>query len=79
MKNEQEFTVLRTFNTAGEAAVMKSLLDSAGIDCFIKNDNTSAVLPMLNESVGVRLIVRTEDLPKAKEFLDAKISKDKEP
>lgn len=76
MKNEQEFTVLRTFNTGGEAAVMKSLLDSAGIDSFIKNDATSVVLPMLNESVGVRLVIRTEDVERAEEFLRAKVSKE---
>lgn len=75
MKNDQEFTVLRTFNTGGEAAVYKSLLDSAGIDSFIKNDATSVVLPMLNESVGIRLVVRTADLKKAQEFLQAEIMK----
>ena len=76
MKNEQEFTVLMTFNTTGEAAIYKSLLDSAGIDCFIKNDATSTVLTMLNESVGIKLVVRTEDLPRAEEFLQAQISKE---
>lgn len=76
MKSEQEFTTFMTFNTAGEAAVYKSLLDSAGIDCFIKNDATSVVLPMLNESVGIKLVVRTADLEKAEEFLQAQISKE---
>ena len=76
MKNEQEFTVLMTFNTTGEAAIYKSLLDSAGIDNFIKNDATSTVLTMLNESVGIKLVVRTEDLPRAEEFLQAQISKE---
>lgn len=77
MKNEQEFTVLRTFNNAGEAAVLKSLLDSAGIDNFIRNDATSLVLPMLNESVGVKVVVRTEDLEKAEEFLQAAFASEK--
>ncbi len=76
MKQEQEFTVLMTFNTAGEAAIYSSLLDSAGIDNFIKNDVTSTVLTMLNDSVGIKLVVRTEDVPRAEEFLRAKISKD---
>lgn len=75
MKNEQEFTVLKTFNTGGEAAVYKSLLDSAGIDNFIKNDAVSTVLPMLNESVGIKLVVRTADLKKAEQFLRAEILK----
>lgn len=76
MKNQQEFTVLRTFNTTGEAALLKALLDSAGIDNFIKNDATSVVLPMLNESVGIKVMIRTEDLAKAEEFLHAQIMKD---
>ncbi len=78
MKQEQEFTVLMTFNTAGEAAIYKSLLDSAGIDNFIKNDLTSTVLTMLNESVGIKLVVRTEDVPRAEEFLRAKVVKSEE-
>lgn len=76
MKNEQEFTVLRTFNNSGEAELMKALLDSAGIDSFIKNDITSSVLTMLNDSVGIKLVVRSKDLGKAKKFLNAKIIKE---
>ena len=78
MKNEQEFTVLRTFNNAGEAAVLKSLLDSAGIDNLIRNDITSTVLTMLNESVGVKVVIRTADLKKAEDFLQAEIAKNEE-
>ncbi|MDR0907818.1 MAG: DUF2007 domain-containing protein [Rikenellaceae bacterium] len=72
---KQEFAVLRSFTNAGEAVVIKSLLDSAGIDNFIRNDAASNIgLPMLNEGVGIELVVRTADLPCAKEFLDAQIS-----
>lgn len=75
MKEEQEFTVLRTFSMGGEAAIYKSLLDSAGIDSFIKNDATTVGLPMLNENAGIQLVVRTADLKKAQEFLHAEIMK----
>jgi hypothetical protein len=76
MKSKQEFAVLRSFTNAGEAAVIKSLLDSAGIDNFIRNDAAANIgLPMLNEGVGIELVVRTEDLPRAEEFLDAQIEK----
>lgn len=64
---------MRTFNNSGEAELMKALLDSAGIDSFIKNDITSSVLTMLNDSVGIKLVIRTEDLGKAEKFLKAKI------
>jgi hypothetical protein len=73
---KQEFAVLRSFSNAGEAAVFSSLLSSAGIDNFIRNDAASNIgLPMLNEGIGIELVVRTEDLPRANEFLDAQIER----
>jgi hypothetical protein len=74
---KQEFSVLRSFSSPGEAAVTKSLLDSAGIDNFIRNDATGVGLPMLNEGAGIEIVVRTEDLPRAEEFLDAQITPEK--
>jgi hypothetical protein len=76
MKSKQEFAVLRSFSNAGEAAVISSLLSSAGIDNFIRNDAASNIgLPMLNEGIGIEVVVRAEDVPRAKEFLDAQIEK----
>jgi hypothetical protein len=73
MEKIQEFSVLRSFSNAGEAVVTKSLLDSAGIDNFIRNDAAANIgLPMLNEGTGIELVVRTADLPRAEAFLAAK-------
>jgi hypothetical protein len=78
MSNKQEFAVLRSFSNAGEAAIIKALLDSAGIDNFIRNDADANIgLPMLNEGTGIELIVRTEDLSCANEFLGAQITPEK--
>jgi hypothetical protein len=73
MKKEEEFTELRTFGNSGEAELMKALLESAGIDSFVRGDIASAVLPMLSESDGIGLVVRSEDVARAEEFLKANI------
>ncbi len=74
MKREEEFTELRTFGNSGEAELMKALLESAGIESFIRGDIASSVLPMINESNGIALVVRSEDAARAEEFLKAYIA-----
>ncbi len=59
----QEMVVFREFNTVGEAEIVKSILDSAGIWSTINNEYMSAFYP-----VGViyaQVIVRKEDFERA--------------
>jgi hypothetical protein len=76
MKNKDEFTVLAVFDSMGEASIMSSLLGSAGIENFLHNDIASSVLSLKNQDTGIRLVVRSVDAEKAKEFLNAKIEKE---
>ena len=70
-----EFVTIKTFATAGEAMVYKSLLESAGIMSHIKNELMSMVMPVVNPSLSVELVVSEEDVARAREFLAAKIEK----
>lgn len=76
MDSKNEFTVLRVFDTMGEASLTKALLDSAGIDNVLQNDIAASVLTLQNENFGIKLVVRTEDVPRAEAFLSAQISKE---
>ena len=61
--------LVRVFDTdeETEALVVKSLLDSAGIDAQIRCvDNTQDVLPL----GGTVIVVREEDEPAARQLLD---------
>ena len=61
--------LVRVFDTdeETEALVVKSLLDSAGIDSEIRGvDNTQDVLPI----GGTVIVVREEDAPAARQLLE---------
>ena len=72
----QNVTVLRTFPTTGEALIYKTLLESNGIDAELLNETSSDVLPLQNEMMEIKLIVREADAAKAKEILDAKFDEE---
>ncbi len=60
--------VFRTFNSIGEAEVIKSVLDSAGIWSRIDNEYMSTFYP-----VGViypEIIIRREDLERAQALIN---------
>ena len=64
----QNVTVLRTFPTTGEALIYKTLLESNGIDAELLNETSSDVLPLQNEMMEIKLIVREADAAKPKRF-----------
>ena len=72
----QNVTVLRNFPTTGEALIYKTLLESNGIDAELLNETSSDVLPLQNEMMEIKLIVREADAAKAKEILDAKFDEE---
>ena len=58
------------FSSRLEAELAKSLLESQGIKSFISADDAGGMRPgMFAYAPGVELIVREEDLEKAKELL----------
>lgn len=72
----QNVTVIRTFPTTGEALIYKTLLESNGIDAELLNKTSSDVLPLQNEMMEIKLIVRESDAAKAKEILEAQFDQE---
>jgi len=57
---------LITYNYSHEAGVLRSLLESEGINTFLTNETLVQVNPMLSNAVGgVELQVAADDLEKA--------------
>ncbi len=63
-------TVYRTFNDA-EAHVARSLLESAGIDVEVINEELGSTLAV--STGGIRLQVREADAAQAKEILATQV------
>jgi hypothetical protein len=71
---------VKTFTYAHEAAVVKSLLDSQGIFCFLKDELTIQANPFYSNALGgVKLQVRESDIGRATEALKQAGYLDEEP
>ena len=68
-----EFMTLARFSSVEEAQVMKTFLDSAGIENQITNDTSQGVLPVFENSI--KIIVNSGDYKKAVDILNAKFDK----
>ena len=64
-----ELTVAATFRSTADAHVAKGVLDELAIESMIRSDNAGGMYPALS---GADLLVRTEDVQKAKEALNVK-------
>ena len=61
---------LRTYTSPSELAVVRSLLDSEGIETVVLNENIIQVQPFLSNAVGgIKLLVLDEDYERAVEIL----------
>ena len=59
---------MRYCNWLHQAQFLKSVLDGDGIESFIPDEYTLGVQPFYTSALGgVRLLVRSEDLERAKE------------
>jgi DNA-directed RNA polymerase subunit RPC12/RpoP len=71
---QREVTVIRQFRDMSEALLTKGLLDSAGIECFLLDDNLVRLNWFLSNFVeGIKLAVRPEDAEAAIEILEQPI------
>ena len=64
--SSSDLTVLSTFRTAPDAQIAKGVLDDAGIESMIRSDNAGGMYPAID---GADLLVRTEDVEKAREAI----------
>ncbi len=67
---EKEIVLYRTFDSSVEANIVKDVLETNGVPCFLSNEIFSSVLPLTNSAVGaIRLNVFAEDVKKADTIL----------
>jgi hypothetical protein len=63
---------IRSFDNYFSAHIMLTKLQDAGIDCFLKDEHTVTLDPLLTNAIGgIKLVVKEEDLAAAMELLQA--------
>jgi hypothetical protein len=61
-----DLAVVSTFPSAVDAQIAKGILDEVGIESMIRADNAGGMYPAIG---GAELLVRSEDVEKAKDAL----------
>lgn len=69
---EKGHVIVETFDNAFEAEVAKGHLEAAGIAATIDKDDVGSMIPSLQLSAGVRLIVPEGQAELAKEILQTR-------
>ncbi len=73
-KDDQRFVILRQLRDLPEALLVKSILDSAGIECFIGDENTIRMDWFWSNLLGgLKICVRKADADAASGLLEQKI------
>lgn len=66
-----DFVILNTYANYVDAHIAKGVLEEEGINCWLKDENTVTIDPILTNAVGgIKLMVPKEDAQKAWELLD---------
>lgn len=65
-----EMAVIRVFGSDTEAEIVKGRLESEGIIAIITKDDVGGMYPSLQQTAGVKLMVRKEDEDKARTILE---------
>ena len=62
---------VRSFDNYIYANILLSRLKDAGIDCYLKDENTITIDPLLSPAIGgMKLMVHNSDLPRVNQLLD---------
>lgn len=67
--HKQNLVPAATFTNEFEAELAQATLSAAGIESFLKFEDTGGMLPVLQQAEGVTLMVRKEDLAEAQTVL----------
>jgi hypothetical protein len=67
MKHDQ--MLIATFSNDIEAEIAKGHVESAGIEALVINNDAGGMLPTLQETEGVKLLVSRSDAIEAKRIL----------
>jgi Putative prokaryotic signal transducing protein len=71
----QELVTIRNFRDPLDAMMAKSVLDSADIPCFLKDENTVRIQWLWSNLIGgIRLQVRPQDVEIAEQLLSQEVS-----
>ena len=67
-----QFHILQTFANYIEAHIVMGRFEEAGINCWLKDENTVTIDPILTNAVGgIKLMVAADDMEKATALMDA--------
>jgi Putative prokaryotic signal transducing protein len=70
----QKLVTIRQFRDLPEALLAKGSLESAGIECFLRDDNMVRLDWFISNFIGgIKLSVRAEDVQNARQLLDEPI------
>lgn len=70
----QDLVTVRQFRDLPEALLAKGSLESAGIECFLRDDNLVRLDWFISNFIGgIKLCVRTQDAATARQLLDEPI------
>lgn len=69
---DKDVVTLGRFSTAGEAAIYRSLLESAGIYVMTTGELVNEIYPVGSTWAGIELKVAPEDAERAREILSAR-------
>jgi hypothetical protein len=62
---DDKIVTYKTFDNSPEAHIIKSLLESNGIECFLSNENFVSLNPILSQATGgIKLNVFEKDIDK---------------
>jgi predicted RNA-binding Zn-ribbon protein involved in translation (DUF1610 family) len=67
-----DFVILETFDNYIDAGLMLGRFEEAGINCWLKDEQTATLNPILTNVIGgIKLMVAEEDSNEATEILNA--------
>lgn len=73
---EQDYISVATFTNEVEAELAQATLAAAGIQSFLKYEDIGGMMPVLQESEGVDVLVDKKDLLEAKAVLNERASEE---
>ena len=67
-----EIVTVKTFDNYFLASIILTRLQSDGIECYLKDEHTVTIDPILSNAIGgIKLVVKKEDEAAANKLLDA--------
>jgi len=64
-----DFVILQSFNNYMDAHLLMAKLESEDIECWLQDENTVTINPILTNAVGgIKLLVKKEDLSSARQI-----------